>query len=414
MEKRKNAIVDIIYIAILQGTNLLIPILITPYLINVLGASNYGIFSFSLALIQYYILFVDFGFNLSSTNRISVVRNDQNEIDTIFWSTLTLKVLFTIICWSINFLILSIFTQLEVYKKSINLMFLMVIGNAFFPIWLFQGLEKIKTLTIINAISKLFVFPVMFFWVKTKSDFLLAVKIQSYIYLYSSLLSFLLIYRYKLITFKIIIPKLKSLKTEFFESVPIFLSNLSISLYTILYVIILGFFATPKEVGYYSAAEKIIRAICVLFYMPVSQVYFPKISYLVKNDAFQAKSILRKLIKFVGIITLCIGIVLFICSNWIVSLIGNGYDKAAELLIILCPLPLFISMGGIYGQLGLLTFGFKKLYRQAYFSSSILALVVGLGFTYFFKETGTSIALLITEVTVCYLMFKKVKLAGVL
>ena len=51
----------------------------------------------------------------------------------------------------------------------------MGVGEVFFPIWFFQGIEKLKTATIIVFFSRLFVVGATFLFVKLPSDLLLYV-----------------------------------------------------------------------------------------------------------------------------------------------------------------------------------------------------------------------------------------------
>lgn len=406
---KNKSLTDVFYVAILQGTNILIPVIITPYLLSVLGPGNYGIFSYALAVVQYYILFVDFGFNITATQRISVMRHNPGVVSETFFGIIFIKLLLTVLCWIINISIVLNLPNVGIYKDSIDIMFLMVLGNALFPMWLFQGLGKIKMLTIINLISKACVFPLMFFFIKTSDQFLLAAKFQAYIYFYSSILSYILIFRYKLIKFKLFIPTFDYIRKAVSESFPIFLANVSVSVYTTLFIIILGIFATSDKVGYYSAAEKIIRAICVLIYIPVNQVFFSRISFETTHNIDNAKRLFKKLYNIMLITMSVISIMLFLFSTPIVQLLGKSYAQASVLLKILSPVPLFITLGGVCGQLGLLPFGFKTFYQKAYLQASILAVIVVFILTYFFKETGTAVSLLLTEIIVFYLMYKKVK-----
>lgn len=75
---------DTIYLVALQGLNYVAPLIVYPYLMIVLGAEKFGYIGFSLAIIQYLMLIVDFGFNLSATKRIAIAQNNQSELNNIF------------------------------------------------------------------------------------------------------------------------------------------------------------------------------------------------------------------------------------------------------------------------------------------------------------------------------------------
>jgi PST family polysaccharide transporter len=61
---------------ILQGTNYLLPLLTVPYLVRVLGVENYGRVAFAYAFIQYFVVLTDYGFNLSATQKVALLRDD--------------------------------------------------------------------------------------------------------------------------------------------------------------------------------------------------------------------------------------------------------------------------------------------------------------------------------------------------
>ncbi|MDC4167541.1 oligosaccharide flippase family protein, partial [Photobacterium damselae] len=48
----------------IKASGLIIPLITVPYLVRTLGVEGYGYLGFSLAIIQYSILFVNYGFDL--------------------------------------------------------------------------------------------------------------------------------------------------------------------------------------------------------------------------------------------------------------------------------------------------------------------------------------------------------------
>ncbi len=74
---------DVFYLIALQGLNYLAPIVVLPYLMVVLGAEKFGCIGFALAVCQYLMIVVDFGFNLSATKRIALAKGNQDELNKI-------------------------------------------------------------------------------------------------------------------------------------------------------------------------------------------------------------------------------------------------------------------------------------------------------------------------------------------
>ncbi|WP_192828464.1 oligosaccharide flippase family protein, partial [Enterobacter asburiae] len=82
---------NIILLFFVQASNYLFPLLTLPYLMRVLGAENFGIVAMVQAWLQYIIIFVDYGFNFSATLLVSVNKNNQSKIDSIYTAVTAAK-----------------------------------------------------------------------------------------------------------------------------------------------------------------------------------------------------------------------------------------------------------------------------------------------------------------------------------
>lgn len=65
------------YLSLLQVFNLILPLIVYPYLIRVLGKETYGLVVFAQSLVFYLVILVGFGFNISATKEVSIHRNDS-------------------------------------------------------------------------------------------------------------------------------------------------------------------------------------------------------------------------------------------------------------------------------------------------------------------------------------------------
>ena len=68
---------NIISLVILQGTNYLLPLISLPYLVRVLGPEKFGLIAFVQAIIQYFTMVVDYGFNWSATKKLQRIVRTQ-------------------------------------------------------------------------------------------------------------------------------------------------------------------------------------------------------------------------------------------------------------------------------------------------------------------------------------------------
>ena len=74
-----------------QGLNYLLPLLVLPYLLRVLGPGSYGSIAFAQAFMGYAVIMTDFGFHFSATRAVSLARDDAGQLARIFWSTIAAK-----------------------------------------------------------------------------------------------------------------------------------------------------------------------------------------------------------------------------------------------------------------------------------------------------------------------------------
>lgn len=409
--KINNEHKDTLYLFVLQGMNYLIPILLMPYLMINLGVKSYGLIGFSTAIIQFLILFVDFGFNMSATKRIAVHKDNKEALSRIFFSTVFAKVALLSISIFAFIIIINI-SKFHEYQIALLCTLPMLIGNTFTFTWFYQGIGYIRFLSVLSMCCRILILPSLFYFVKEAQDYIYAILINSSVYIVISVISIYWIYKNKLIILEKF--SFQDMKFEVKESFPFFLSTASISLYTQLFVVILGLFTNPAVVGVYTAAEKIIRAISLLFYTPINQVYYPKIAHLASHNKSLALSTVKKVFKFSLYLMAFLSLTILLFSSFIEKFIGHEYKGISSLLLILCLVPVFSAVGGVAGQMGLIAYidstKAKKTFQNIYVLAGLFAVCQVTIFTYLFQAEGTSFAVLSTEIFVAGLMiyyFKK-------
>jgi len=87
----KKLLSNFVSLSVLQVVGFILPLLVIPYLISVLGVGKFGLVALAQAVITYFAVFTDYGFNLSATRDISINRNNNTKVSSIFNSVLTTK-----------------------------------------------------------------------------------------------------------------------------------------------------------------------------------------------------------------------------------------------------------------------------------------------------------------------------------
>lgn len=404
MKKKYNKLIEnIISLFTIKGLEYILGFITFPYLVRVLQVENFGAVVFTQGIIQYFVLFTDYGFNLLGPKEIAQHDNIKERgiiFASIFGAKLILLLVSTIIfvCMIIG---IQYFNNINVTLYSV--VYLMVVGNVIFPIWFFQGIQRMRYITIVNIIGRFFSVACIFYYVKEPSDYILAGFFQSIVPLIAGGCSWIILWKSYREVF--IFPKYQDIKSVFIDAWEIFTSTIAINLYTASNIVFLGMLTNNTIVGYFSGAQKIINNINGLI-SPIVQAIYPYVSNLANNSKEDTLKFLRKVIFVLGVGSFINSILIFIFSKYIVDiLLGPGYQQSILLLKILSFLPFIISLSNVFGIQTMLIFGMKRQFNKILLSAAIVNTIIVLPMIYFYQAIGVSISMTITEVFVTITMY---------
>jgi PST family polysaccharide transporter len=383
VKKNKVLIENILSLSMLNALNILLPLISLPYILRVVGTSNYGKYSYVYVLTQYLLLITMYGFNYSATKQISQNRDSVEEVSKIYNSITACRLLLFIIgvlaVFSLQSLILASDNEKYMFLLGIG----MVLGDIFTPVWLFQGLEKMRFMTIVNFVSKSIFTLLIFFAIRHSEDYVYIMVLNSCGYIIAGLLSTIIAKRKFKIHF--FVPNLKDVKFQFEEGFALFGSAVGINLYTNASVFILKFFVNDSLVGIYSAAEKTIRGLKLLS-SPISQAFFPHLGYRFKSQPVkESLKQLRDISKPFTLILVTLSIITFLFSNTLMKIVGGKEFMEGGLLIQI--MSSTVVLGGLNSLLGVS--GLVNLNRQKDFLLGVfVAGITCVGFLLIFIPFG--------------------------
>jgi len=366
IKNNKSLVESFFSLSILNGLNVILPLITLPYILRVIGPANYGIYAFVSVLIQYCMLLNTYGFNFSATKQVSQYRHDEKELSRIYSAVIICRLLLAFVAFiflfGLSVLFISSKTELIMLFWGIG----MVIGDTFVPIWLFQGVEKMRYLTFVNVLSKVVFTILIFVFIHKANDYKYIIMLNSLGYITAGLLSTILVIKNFKITF--IVPKFKELIFQFKEGSALFGSTIGVELYRNANIFILRFFVNDAAVGIYAAAEKVIKGVQMII-SPVVQALFPHLSLKFNQQSLKDNlSTMKKIIIRFSPIVFVIFIFTFIFAPWLSALLcGNYYQSAVKLIRIMSPI---IFIGGLNYVLGIV--GLVNLNQQNYFFKSVL------------------------------------------
>ena len=403
MKINKRLIENIISLFTIKGLEYILAFITFPYLVRVLQVENFGAVVFVQGIIQYFVLFTDYGFNLLGPKEIAQhdsIKERGKIFASIFCAKLILLLISTIvfICMLIG---AKYINDIDITLYSV--IYLMVIGNVIFPIWFFQGIQQMRYITIVNIIGRFLSVACIFYFVKIPSDYILAGLFQAIVPLIAGICSWIILWKKYREVF--ILPKFQSVKQVFIDAWEIFTSTIAINLYTASNIVFLGLLTNNTIVGYFSGAQKIIQNINQLI-SPVTQAIYPYVSKIASNSKNDALKFLRKIVFILGGGNFIGSVLIFIFAEWIVDvLLGAGYEQSVLLLRILAFLPFIISLSNIFGIQTMLVFGMKKQFNKVLLSAAIVNTIIVLPMIYFYQAIGVSVSMTITEIFVTLSMY---------
>ena len=319
--------INFISLALLQGVNYLLPLLSFPFLFRVLGVERWGLVTFGYSLMQYFVMFTDFGFNLSATKYISEHRNDLQKINSYLNSAMIGRFILCGISLAILLALISYFDKFSTESIFYLLYFGIILGNVMFPMWFFQGMENMKYITVFNIVAKSLSFIPFFIFIREPEDYIYVPIFYSIGFVLAGIVSLFIVY-FKM-GMKWYFTSISQISSSLKDSSAYFLARASTSLFTTSNSFLLGLVCGNTMVGYYSAAEKLYQAYNQLL-SPFTGVLFPHIAK--SRDVLFFKKIFYR-ITFTNLF--CVAAALLLASYVLDIVYGTADPNILEVFRIL-------------------------------------------------------------------------------
>ena len=391
---------NIVSLGILQGTKYLLPLITLPYLTRVLGPQSYGKLSFIQILMQYFIILTDYGFSWSATRNIASKRDDINKVSEIFATTWVAQAILALFALLVLLVLMAFIPLIRQDKLIYFGGFLAVIGNVLFPLWLLNGLERMREIMVLNVGSRLILLIPLFIFVSSPDDMIWAVCITSSSTIFAGIISLIWI-RYTGIVYwqrPNFIDVLQTLR----EGSMLFISKASISVYTTVIPLILGAIAGTTVLGFFNLADK-IRTAAQSILNPISQALYPRMSCLFANAQKDANIIIKWSLIATVLISGTTSAILWIFSHWIILfLAGESYLSSVVLLKWVAFLPLIIGLSNVFGVQVMLPNHHTSAFTRILIVASIVSFIIAIPLIFYKKELGAAITFFITE---CFVTF---------
>jgi O-antigen/teichoic acid export membrane protein len=387
----------------IQFANYALPLITVPYLVRVLGAERFGTLAFGQGLMAYFGAMVSYGFDWSATRKISVERNRADVVSRVVANVWGAKLLLCVLSFLSLFLLIQLVPRVHEVSTLMIVLFGGVFGGVLFPTWLFQGLERMGPISVINLSVRALVVVGMFILVRKPEDFIIYAGLSSSAAIMSGLVGVGV--AFQTLELQLSWPTWAGILQTLREGWVLFLSSSAIVLYSSGNAFILGLMANDTAVGYYTAGEKIVRAIVGIL-GPLSQALFPRFSRLAEESKARTLQWGKRLLIAMGGTGLAMSTATFVGAEFIVRVVlGSNYQPSISVVRILALLPFLIAVSSVLGVQLMIPFGREKAVFFFVLGAGCLNLALASILAPLWKADGMAFSVLAAELFISLTYF---------
>ena len=298
MEKQKSIKTNIAYNSAYNILTIIIPLILSPYLSRVLGAEGLGIYSFTLAIANYFKRASLLGMEKYGNRSIALVKDQENERRKAFWAIFKVQSICSIICLIVYVLYL-IFLDTRGMPSLLQTLF--VISSLFDVSWYYFGNEDFKPVVLVSSICKVAYLLFTFILVKGTGDVNIYIALAALSYLIPNVVIFIGALAKEKYTSNTADELRIILKGTFVLFIPV----IAVTVYKSMDKVMLGIICeTTYENGLYENAEKILH-VPIAVISAVSTVLMPRMTRLYRDkDEKTANSFIMLTMKYAAIMSI--------------------------------------------------------------------------------------------------------------
>lgn len=400
-----------------QFVNLIIPLIVSPFLTRVLGETNLGIYSYVNSIAYYFVLASMLGISTYGQRLIAEKKNDEQALRKSFWSLYCIHLMLSLVVLLI-YVALSLFAFTD-YTSIYLIQSLYVLSAAFDITWFFFGLEEFKGVIFRNLFVKIIETVLIFSLVNDKAS------LNTYIWIESSSILFR-----QVMLFPVLFRKAKPIRFTFADCLdhlrPLLLLSIvfiAVSLYTVFDKTILGIMTTKEEVAYYTYADKIITVPKTII-GTISTVMYPRACDMVNKGETEKA---RKYMKYSLYATSALGFgsmfgLIVLGRQLAIIYYGDTFLECGNMIMLMAPLVYIVMLGDIVRLQYMVPNKMDKQYTFCIICNAIINLILSISLIPVLGAYGAIVGTLGAELfgTVSelylsrkFLSFKEVVLNGI-
>lgn len=383
--------------AILTVSSVIFPMITFPYYSRILGAEGTGSIGFAISVVAYFTMIASLGVPTYGIRACAKVRDNKEKLSQTVQELLIINGITTALMYIAFFVSLSVVPKFGEQKEILIMVSVSIVLNTMGGQWLYSALEKYSYITLCTLVFKILGIVLMFAFIHKPEDYILYGGISAIASYGSGILNFINMRKY--VTLKKTGPY--DFKRHIKPILTFFLMSASISIYTNLDKVMLGFMKTNTDVGYYDASVR-IKTILVSVVTSLGTVLLPRMSFYIEKGEKEAfNRTLTKAFRFVMVAAtgLMVFFILFARES-ILLLSGNEFLPAVLPMQLLMITLLLIGLSNITGIQILTPLGEEQKVLISILAGAILDFILNLFLIPRYASAGAAFATVMAELVV--------------
>lgn len=381
----------------MQIATYVLPLISVPIVSRIIGPEKYGTINFAVAYVAYFTLLISYSFDFSATRKISKDPDNIDNRNKVFSEVFYTQCLLFFLSTIAFIILLFTVTQLRENKAVVIFSYLLCVSTLFTQNWLFQAMQDLSKVALFNLISKVLFTVAILIVVRKNQDYIWQPLIISVVQAIVAIWSFTWAFK----KYKIKLVKLSILRCweVLKEDRIIFFSLVFVNLYSSTNTVILGLFQNATQVGYYTAAQRLIIIAQSVLAMPLAQAFYPFIGKAFGEGKDQGLRIAQKLIPLIVVFLGLATIAMFVLGPFVIRIFyGHRFEEAIPAFQILTIVPLLFSLNNVLGIQIMLNLGMDKYFFKITACAGVLSVTLNFLIIKRFGYIGTTVNWLITEI----------------
>lgn len=375
---------------------ILLPLITSPYISRVLGANGVGVYSYTFTVANYFYIICMLGFDTYGQRLIAANQKYPKKRNKVFTELLLLQIAVTFIVSIIY--VGYIFTQAGERQLLAIIQFLHVASSFTNIIWLFEGVEEFKNVTTRNMIVKLASCILIFLCVKEQSDIWLYTLIMAGSTFAGNLL--LVAYAHKYVSLDK--PNWYSMLNHMKPIFMLFVPQIGITIFMQMDKLMIGWWSTTRQLGYYQNAEKIIN-IPITLILTVGVVIMPRIvSLQTDGETEQVKRYNSLCMEFLLALGVgCMFGLIAVAKDFVPWFFGEDFSESTSTLSLLSVQIVFMAWENVLQKQYLVPYGMDKVVATAMTVAAIINVLLNLWLIPQYAATGAIVGSLGAHIVIC-------------